>query len=59
MDVGGILCLGILAAQLGMQIREVFSASRTPPTQADPATTARRAFLDRKADIERDARRRM
>lgn len=62
MDAGSFICLGLLSVQLGMQIREVFKASRNDTKRADPAPRAsdtRRAFLDQKAEIERDARRRL
>jgi hypothetical protein len=64
MNVGAFICLGLigfqLCAQIGIALHACFGKARPPDSSCCPpvSTTARRDFLDRKAEIERDARHR-
>lgn len=61
MSAGALICLGLIAVQLGAQIGVVLQACwRHPRALSFPPVSshARRSFLDRKAEVERDARHR-
>ncbi|MDF4024113.1 hypothetical protein P3W24_03895 [Luteibacter sp. PPL201] len=62
MTAGALICLGLIGLLLGAQIGCVLQACfRKPKGSCCPAmfTHARRDYLDRKAEVERDARRRL
>jgi hypothetical protein len=65
MTTGNLICLGLIGLQLGAQIGsalcECFRKPRAPDAPRCPpiSTHARRDYLDRKSEIERDARRRL
>lgn len=65
MSLGAFICLSLIGLQLGAQIGCVLHECCRKPQAPDappftPASTnARRDYLDRKAEIERDARRRL
>lgn len=59
MTIGSVVCLTIVFAQLIAQVVVVLRLDRKHGPLANGNATPRRGFLDRKAEIERDARRRL
>lgn len=61
MSSGALICLGLIGLQLGAPIGCALHAclrKPTPPRCPPVSTHARRNYLDRKAEVERDARHR-
>lgn len=62
MTAGALICLGLVGLQLGAQMGMALHVClrKLPSPRCPPVSTnVRRDYLDRKADIERDARRRL
>ena len=58
MTLGAGICLGLVGLLLGGQIVAVVQLSRSARRGRRPLPVSHRSFLDRKAEIERDARKR-
>ncbi|MGE7136200.1 hypothetical protein ACQKIE_01050 [Luteibacter sp. NPDC031894] len=59
MSIGSFICLSLVVLQLAAQIRAVFYEGRRRTKPPDAPVDPRRAYLDRRSEIERDARRRL
>lgn len=59
MSIGAAICLVLIIAQLTVQTIVAVRAVRQSHAHPEPTTTSRRDYLDRKAEVERDARKRL